>query len=176
MTTSRPFEPASVEPPAWQRLVLGRRPLRTAKRIAVVVGAALVMFTFVLLPVRGVGVSMDPTIRPGEFVLVSRLTFRVRPPARGDIVAVQLAGRRVVYIKRLVALPGERLAMRGGQMIINGERLDEPYVVRRQAWHLDEVLLGDDEYFVVGDNRGMPMAMHDMGTTSRARLLGTVVF
>lgn len=168
--------PAPLEPPAWQRFVVGRRPVRTLVRIALVVGAAFLIFTVILMPVRGVGVSMAPTIRPGEFVLVSRLTYRMREPARGDIVAVRLAGRRAVYVKRLVALPGERLAMRGGQMIVNGTRLDEPYVIHRAAWQLDETRLGDDEYFVVGDNRGMPMAMHDMGTTSRARLLGTVIF
>ncbi|MDP1570468.1 MAG: signal peptidase I [Vicinamibacterales bacterium] len=167
---------AAPDPPAWQRVVLGRRPVRTLARITVVIAVAVVVFTFVLLPVRGVGVSMDPTIRPGEFVLVSLLTYRWRAPARGDIVAVRLAGRRAVYVKRLVALPGERLAMRGGQMMINGERLDEPYVIARQAWNLDETELGPDEYFVVGDNRGMPMALHTMGTTSRARLLGPVIF
>jgi signal peptidase I len=167
---------APLNQPRWQRFVVGRRPARTLLRIAVVVAAAFLIFNFLLMPVRGVGVSMDPTIRPGEFILVSLITYRVRPPARGDIVAVRLAGRRAVYIKRLVALPGDRLAMRGGQVLINGTRLDEPYVVHRRAWQIEETRLGDDEYFVVGDNRGMPMAQHDMGTTTRDRLLGTVVF
>jgi signal peptidase I len=167
---------APLDPPSWQRFVVGRRPARTLLRIALVVAAALLIFNFLLMPVRGVGLSMDPTIRPGEFVMVSLITYRVRPPSRGDIVAVRLAGRRAVYIKRLVALPGERLAIRGGQVLINGTRLDEPYVVHRRAWQVEETRLGDDEYFVVGDNRGMPIAQHDMGTTTRDRLLGTVVF
>ena len=176
MNPAPPLTAAPIEPPAWQRYLVGRHPLRTLRRIALVVVSAVLVFTYVLMPVRGVGVSMDPTIRPGEFVLVNRLTYRLRAPARGDIVAVRLAGRRAVYVKRLVALPGERLAIRGGQMIVNGTRLDEPYVVHRDAWQLPETPLGEDEYFVVGDNRGMPMALHDMGTTSHARLLGTVIF
>lgn len=160
----------------WRRLVFGRNPRRTLLRVVLVTGTAFLVFSFVLMPVRGVGISMEPTIRPGRLVFVSLLTYRVRPPARGDIVAVRLAGRRVVYVKRLVALPGERLALQGGHVFIDGQRLDEPYVRHRQAWHLDETRLGDDEYFVVGDNRGMPMHLHDMGTTSRARLVGPVVF
>jgi signal peptidase I len=168
--------PDRVEPPSWQRYLVGRQPLRTLLRVALGLAVTALIFTFVLMPVRGVGVSMEPTIRPGEFVLVSRLTYRLRPPARGDIVAVRLAGERAVYVKRLVALPGERLAMRGGQLIIDGARLDEPYVVHRASWQLPETRLGADEYFLVGDNRGMAMALHDMGTTSRARLLGTVIF
>jgi signal peptidase I len=160
----------------WRRFVFGRDPRRTLARAGALVAVAALILGFVIQPVRGVGISMQPTIRPGELVFVSLLTYRVRPPRRGDIVAVRLAGRRAVYVKRLVALPGERLAIRGGQILINGERLDEPYVVHRLTWHVEETRLADDEYFVVGDNRGMPMAQHDMGLTSRARLLGPVIF
>lgn len=161
---------------AWRRLAFGARPGRTLVRAAILAAVAGVLFTFVLMPVRGVGVSMEPTIASGDLVFVSLLTYRVREPRRGDIVAVRLAGRRAVYVKRLVALPGERVAIRGGQVIIDGERLDEPYVIHRQPWRVEETTLDRDEYFVVGDNRGMPISLHDMGTTSRARLLGPVIF
>lgn len=159
----------------WRRLAIGARPRCTLLRAVALAILILVVFQGALVPVRGVGVSMAPTIEPGQIVLVNRLAYRLRPPRRGEIVAVRLAGRRAVYVKRLVALPGERLAIRAGEVLIDGERLEEPYVVHRRPWQLDETLLGDDEYFVVGDNRGMPMAQHDMGTTPRARLLGPVI-
>ncbi|MGE0042550.1 MAG: signal peptidase I [Vicinamibacterales bacterium] len=159
--------------PRW---VLGARPRRTAGRAAVLVLASLVLFGYVLLPVRGVGVSMQPTIAPGEFLLVSTLTYRWRAPRAGDIVAVRLAGRSVVYVKRLVALPGQTVAFDEGRLVVDGRPQAEPYVVERAPWRMAAARLGPDQYFVVGDNRGMPRAQHDMGVVDRARLVGTVVF
>jgi signal peptidase I len=87
-----------------------------------------------------------------------------------------MAGRSVVYVKRLIGLPGDRLEISGGVVSINDESLDEPYAHKRDDWRLPQVTLGDDEYFVVGDNRTMAMPLHDMGTVPRARLIGSRVF
>lgn len=159
--------------PRW---VAGANPRRTAVRVGVLVMAAYVTFTYVLLPVRGVGVSMQPTIADGDLVFINLLSYRLRPPRRGEIVAVRLAGRSVVYVKRLVGLPGDRVAIDAGTLWVNEEEMPEPYVRHRIAWQLDTVTLGPDDYFVVGDNRGMPMAQHEMGTTSRQRLIGPKAF
>ena len=159
--------------PRW---VLGAHPRRTAVRAAVLILASAALFGYVLLPVRGVGISMRPSIRPGEFLLVSTLTYRWRQPRRGDIVAVRLAGRSVMYIKRLVALPGQTIAFDDGWLVVDGAPQAEPYVVERAPWRMPAVRLGPDQYFVVGDNRGMPREQHDMGVVGRGRLVGTVVF
>lgn len=159
--------------PGW---VAGADPKRTVIRIGVLIVGAYLIFGHVLMPVRGVGVSMEPTIQQGDLLFINRLSYRFRPPARGDIVAVRLAGRSVVYVKRLLALPGDRIAFVGGVMWLNGAPLDEPYVTKRAGWQLDEVTLGADDYLVVGDNRGMPMAQHDFGTATRDRLIGPKLF
>jgi signal peptidase I len=140
----------------------------------VVVSFAL--FKWVLLPVRAEGISMQPTYESGSLRLVNRLAFSGRPPSRGDIVAIRLAGTRVVYVKRIVGLPGERLDIVDGQVRINGTPLDEPYVVNRRSWDFGEVAIGPSEYFVVGDNRGMNMRDHSMGRVEANRLVGRVVF
>jgi signal peptidase I len=145
-------------------------------RAVILIAGAYVVFGYVLMPVRGVGVSMQPTITQGDLLFINRLAYRVSDPERGDIVAVRLAGRSAVYVKRLLGLPGDRVAFNGGILWRNGVPVDEPYVLHRADWELPEVTLGPDDYFVVGDNRGMPMAQHDFGTSTRARLIGPRAF
>jgi signal peptidase I len=158
------------------RLVAGSDPRRTAMRAAVLVAAAYLTFSYAVLPVRGVGISMQPAIEDGDLLFVNMLAYRFRAPRRGDIVAVRIGGRSVVYVKRLLALPGDRVAFVDGVLWRNGEPVDEPYVLQRAPWQLEEVTLGSDDYFVVGDNRGMPMAQHDFGTSTRDRLIGPRIF
>ncbi len=157
--------------------LLGRRPARTLARAGALVAASVVTFTWVLLPVRAEGVSMLPTYRPGRVLLINRLAYWRRGPARGDIVGIRFAGRHVLLVKRVVGLPGERIRIAGGRVFVDGRPLAEPYVERRDpSWAMAETTLGPDEYFVVGDNRGMPMAWHELGKARRERLVGKVVF
>jgi signal peptidase I len=128
------------------------------------------------MPVRTEGISMLPTYESGRLTLVNRLAYSQTPPARGDIVAITLAGEHVVYVKRIVGLPGERLGITDGVVHINGVPLPEPYVRHRRPWTVDEVTLGPQEYFLIGDNRGMNAADHDFGRADRSRIAGKVVF
>jgi signal peptidase I len=140
--------------------------------MAVLIIWAYVIFGHVLMPVRGVGISMSPTIESGDLLFVNRLAYRFREPRRGDVVAVRMAGRSAVYVKRLLALPRERVRMENGVLYVNDVAIEEPYAQRRDDWGLAPVTLGADEYFVVGDNRIMRQAQHEMGTVGRARLIG----
>ena len=119
---------------------------------------------------------MVPTYTNGGFNLINALTYRFGEPARGDVVAIRLAGRSIMYLKRVVGLPGEEIAIRDGVVEVNGRALDEPYVVRRRPWNTDPVLLGADEYFVVGDNRMVPQSGHRFGRVKRKRMEGKAVF
>lgn len=159
--------------PPW---IAGANPRRTAIRAAILVAAAYVVFGYILMPVRGVGVSMTPTIESGDLIFINRLAYWFRKPRRGDVVAVRMAGRSVVYVKRVIALPGERLKIDGGYVSVNGSMFEEPYVRKRRDWSMQEVTLGPDDYFVVGDNRTMRMDLHEMGAVSRARLIGPLAF
>lgn len=158
----------------WTFLV-GRRPLHTLLRVVVILALAFVVFGYVLLPVRGEGPSMSPAIEDGDLVFVNRLGYWRSPPRRGDIVAVRLAGPRVVYVKRVVALPGEQVRIDQGTVFVNGAPLEEPYVVGRRPWTAGTTTLEDDQYLVIGDNRRMPMGSHAFGKVRRARILGPVV-
>jgi signal peptidase I len=135
-----------------------------------------VIFGWVLTPIRVRGISMQPTYHDGALNLVNRVVFRIRAPARGDVVAIRLAGPSILYVKRIIALPSERVAIIGGVIEINGLPLAETYVKERQAWDVAEVTVGPREYFVIGDNRGMRVGDHDFGRVDARRILGKLVF
>ena len=137
---------------------------------------SIVTFRWILIPIRAEGISMLPTYESGTLHLVNRLSFASRPPARGDVVAIMLAGPHVLYVKRVVGLPGERIAIVHGQVHVNGHLLVEPYVRNRRPWDVDEVTLSPHEYFVIGDNRGMSAADHDFGRVELSKIAGKVVF
>ncbi|MBI2220836.1 MAG: signal peptidase I [Acidobacteria bacterium] len=160
----------------WREALLGRRPAHTLIRVGVLVVVSIAVFGWVLVPVRTYGPSMLPTYASGSFHIVNRSAYGYRGPARGDVVAVRLAGWRVVYVKRIIGLPGERIAIRDGIVFVDGRAIDEPYVVRRGEWNVPELTLGPDEFFVVGDNRGMRMDQHEFGRVKRERIAGPLLF
>ena len=159
-----------------RRIVFGRHPRRTLVRVLVLAALSFITFRWVLIPVRAAGISMEPTYRSGSLNLLNRLAYRYRQPERGDIVGIKLAGPHVVYVKRIIALPGERILITRGQVYINGAPLAEPYVRNRRDWDVPEVKLTPREYYVIGDNRGMRAADHDFGRVDMSRILGRVIF
>jgi signal peptidase I len=151
-------------------------PMARLFRGALVILLAVLVFRFVLLPLRLEGVSMLPTYEDGSWKFANRLAYVLDEPRRGDIVAVRMAGGGSVYVKRIVGLPGERVAFVAGIAHVDGRPLEEPYVQRRSAWQVPESQLGPDEFFVVGDNRGMGAREHLFGKTQRRRIAGKLLW
>ncbi|MCU0785937.1 MAG: signal peptidase I [Verrucomicrobia bacterium] len=176
-TTGPPCSrPVAAGWPVWLRIALiGRRPRRTLLRVAVLLVVCLVVFNFILLPIRVTGASMLPTYRDGGINLVNRCAYLRHEPRRGDVVSIRLAGYSIMYMKRIVGLPGETVAFVGGRVVINGKSLDEPYVKFPCDWERAPVKLAPDQYFVVGDNRSMPIQNHELGEPHRNRIVGKVL-
>ena len=156
--------------------ILGRNPRLTLIRASALIVSAIVLFGFVLLPVRLHGISMLPTYNDGRLNFANRAAYWWREPARGDAVAIRMAGEHAVYVKRIVGLPRERIAIIAGVVLVNDEPLVEPAVVYRAPWNVPAFTLGDGEYFLIGDNRAMAAQNHDFGTTTRARVVGKMLF
>jgi signal peptidase I len=140
----------------WLRLIVGRRPLRTLVRMIVVVITAVVLFKVLLIPIRVTGHSMEPTYRDGRINFLNHYAYTRHGPSRGDVVGVQVEGSRLVLLKRVLGLPGEHVAVLDGRVAIDGRMLEEPYVKGvGQLRARESALLGDRQYFIIGDNRGV---------------------
>jgi signal peptidase I len=159
-----------------RRIIFGPDPRRTLVRVLVLAVISFIAFGWVLIPIRAEGISMLPTFESGSLHLASRVAYSYSKPARGDVIAIKLAGPHVLYVKRIIALPGERIAFSKGQVYVNGAPLDEPYVRNRRLWDVPEVTLTGREYYVVGDNRGMRATDHDFGRVDVSRIVGKLLF
>lgn len=159
----------------WRTVVIGRSPRATLIRALLTALTLVVISQYVVSPVRAYGISMQPTFEPGDWLWLSRLAYLRQPPTRGDIVAVNLTGGQAVLVKRVIGLPGERIAVIDGVVVVNGVPLDEPYVTARRPWNVATAHLGPHEFYVIGDNRGMPAHMHDFGRAVRSRIAGRIL-
>ena len=119
---------------------------------------AFVIVFLVGMKVSVIGVSMEPALHNGQEVLVNRFLYKLFSPERGDIVVFLPNGNKNshYYLKRVIGLPGETVQIIGGYVYINGELLeeDESYdKIADPGIAENEIILGIDEYFVLGDNR-----------------------
>jgi signal peptidase I len=178
MTAQNRTTPTAQTPrlPNWLRIALvGRNFKFTLTRIVVLVVTCFVVFKFILLPVRIEGGSMLPTYREHSVNFVNHLAYLRHGPQRGDVVGIRLAGPHLMYMKRIIGLPGETVAFADGHVLIDDKVLDEPYEKYDCDWNQPPVKLGADEYYVVGDNRTMPPRYHEHGVASRDRILGKLL-
>jgi len=145
-------------------------------RIFAVALSSWLFFSYVLLPLRIQGKSMEPTFHDGGFRFCLRQRFLFSPPGHGDVVAIRFAGRRVILLKRVVALSGETVEFRHGRLFVNGLQVNEPYVhfVNRD-WNLPPRMVSPGRVYVIGDNRGVPMLQHHFGQVDITRIVGGVL-
>jgi len=146
--------------PYWLRFIFGKNPSVTLLRIIVLTLVSLIVFKFILLPIRVTGDSMYPTYKNGQIRVVNRIAYTRHTPERGDVVAVEFRGQQVLLLKRIIGLPGERFHVFNGEVYINGEKLSEPYAHGKIAGPTgglgttrQPIDLGPTEYMVIGDNR-----------------------
>ena len=104
------------------------------------------------------GRSMLPTLQDGDRYMLNRLTFHYRQPRRGDLVVIKDPGHSDYAVKRIVALPCESVHLKNGLVYINGEKLKEPYLDKGTRTYSPDlkdqlIVVGQGQYFVLGDNR-----------------------
>jgi len=122
------------------------------------------------------GHSMEPTYRDGKINFCWRPAYWFSAPQRQDVVIVRMAGRRMVFLKRVVGLPGETVEFRDGRLLVDGQALAEPYVSVRCDWNLPPRRVAQDAVYLVGDNRSVPIERHRFGQASIDRILGAPLF
>ncbi len=124
--------------------------------IGVAVAAALVIRTFLFEPIRVDGQSMCDTLQHGEVMLVTKPEYLFGDPQFGDVVICKYPGRTENFVKRVMGVPGDEIAIVDDVVYRNGEPVDEPYLTPSRndnGFDMNPFVLGEDEYFVMGDNR-----------------------
>ena len=137
-----------------------------------ILGLLSVCFRFPLARrVKVRGWSMYPTLSAGEYLLFDRLGFRRRPPKKGEIVlANHPLERRFLLIKRVLAVPGEEVVARDGDILVNGRPWAPPSALPGPAPEEFSHVLGPDEYFLMGDNPSRSTDSRQLGPFSRHQI------
>jgi signal peptidase I len=117
------------------------------------------------------GSSMEPNLHDGEYVLIDKVSYLLHAPERGDVIVFVRPGVPD-YIKRVIGLPGDTVEVRGGQVVVNGVMLEEPYIT--QAIQSDQAArqIESGRYFVMGDNRNNSSDSRSFGTVPLADIVG----
>ncbi len=134
------------------------------------------IFTYLLIPLRIQGQSMEPTYTDNSFAFCWSLQYLLSPPERLDVVTIRYSGRKVMLLKRIIALPGETVAFKNGLLFVNGKLQAEPYVHYHSNWDLPTRTVKPGHVYVVGDNRGTEMSLHHFGQVKIERIVGGVLF
>lgn len=113
-----------------KRLLIGGDLRLTLIRVVATILFVVLVFRFILAPLRLDGTSMEPTFSHGEISLANRLAYLREDPQRGDVVAVRMreSGRSIFLLKRVVGLPGESIGFRDGKVTVDGVRMEEEYL------------------------------------------------
>ena len=153
----------------------------------VVVAAAIfvVVYLFLLQPHQVKGASMEPNFRDGEYILTDKVTYRFGEPKRGDVVIFKApTNPDVDFIKRIIALPGEKLEIKNSRIIIYNDKnpagftLSEPYEIMEPivgGSYLREgkiIKVPTSSYFVFGDNRTHSFDSREWGPVSKDKIIG----
>lgn len=141
---------------------------------------ALIAFAFLRLVVQNYrveGPSMEPTLQQGQFLVVNKLAYRLGPLQRGDIIVFHYPSNpKRSLIKRVVGLPGDRLQVVRGQVWVNDQLLDEPYIYEAGRDTLALTVIESDRVFVLGDNRNNSSDSRRWGALPVGDITGKAVF
>jgi len=155
-----------------KKVCIGSNWRHTVVRAVVLSALAYGVCTTIFLPVRIQGDSMLPLYETGDYGFINTLAYRWSNPRRFDIVGIRMAGNSVMYLKRIIGLPGETVEIHDGTVHVNGKALSEPHLQFKSDWELGKQSLSGDQYFVIGDNRGMSIHYHTFGKVKRHRIVG----
>ena len=153
--------------------------LSTSLYLLIVLVVTFLVVTYVGQRTKVIGSSMSPTLTDGDNLIVDKISYRFHDPERFDIVVFPFRyAEKTYYIKRIIGLPGETVFIdEEGTIYIDGEILDEHFgkeVIQDPGRAYETITLGEDEYFVLGDNRNNSSDSRDpvVGKIHRDELIG----
>jgi signal peptidase I len=167
------LEDGEAGPPSGVGRVLLRVLWDVVSTVLPAIFIALFINVFVAQAMVVQGPSMQPNLYYDQRVMVEKVTYRFfHGPRRGDVVIVEVPGEEEPLIKRVVALSGETVEVRDGQVLINGQLLEEPWTTRLGGASYAPTLVPPLHVFVLGDNRGSSRDSRAFGPVSVDQLVG----
>ncbi|MDD3735177.1 MAG: signal peptidase I [Candidatus Pacebacteria bacterium] len=158
--------------------------LETLKIFLIALAITIPVRYFLFQPFFVSGASMEPTFSSGDYLLVDEISYRFRDPQRGEVVVFKRPNAEIYLIKRVVGLPFEEVEISDNKIIIKnkdfpqGFVLDEPYINQDNFFKGGgndlKIVLGEKEYFVLGDNRDHSSDSREFGAVKRDRFIGRV--
>ena len=155
---------------------------RNLVEIVVMLGILVALFNLLTVRAELVGVGMTPTLNQGQHLLASRITYALFTPERGDVVVLRdPLNPDHLIVRRVVGLPGERLELRGRQVLINDQPLSEEYIgtnlaISDNLTATAQLALTVNEYYVLGDNRLTINDSRSWGPVKSDSILGRAWF
>lgn len=193
---NRQYEDSYVSPPADEQHLepspdtkvpqpLSRRLWEWFKVIVIAVALGLLLTTFVIQRNTVIGKSMLPTLREQDELLIEKVSKWFGGISRGDIITVHMENRsfnegEANIIKRVIGVPGDHVKLEQGLVYLNGELLEEPYLAANAKTPVknsmyQELRLGEDEYYVMGDNRSASLDSRTFGPIHKNDIIGEVL-
>lgn len=149
----------------------------------------LIVYLFFMQPHQVNGKSMVPTFQSGDYLLTDKISYKTGNPQRGDVIVFHAppeagcpTGTGCDFIKRILAVPGETVAVHDGNVYINGKKIEENYIpsdfetLPGKFITGRTVTIGPDEYFAVGDNRSHSSDSRVWGPVNRSEIVGKAFF
>ena len=133
--------------------------------------AVILIRTFIITPVRVDGASMDQTLEDGQILLL----YKLANIDYWDIVVLDEEKEGEIIIKRIIGMPGDTVSIKDNTVYVNGEELEEDYAYGETSDY-EEITLGDDEYFILGDNRPISKDSRYFGPVKEDEIIGKVIF
>ena len=147
--------------------------------LVVSIAVSVFIITFLYQPVRVEGTSMQPRLGNDDRLFINKYVYRIAEIKRGDVVVFHYPrDPEKSYIKRVIALPGDRLWIDRGVLWLNGKPQPESYVpdIYRDSRSYTEMIVPDDSYFVMGDHRSISSDSREFGPVERSLIYGKAVF
>jgi signal peptidase I len=147
--------------------------------LAVSAVASILIITFLYQPVRVEGTSMLPRLEDKDRLFINKFVYHLSAIERGDVVVFRYPrDPEKSYIKRVIAVPGDRLRIDHGSVILNGKELDEDYVPRRYRDNrsMAEIVVPQDTFFMMGDHRSISSDSREFGPVDRDLIYGKAAF
>ena len=149
---------------------------RLVREIVEFIALALIIFLAIHFSIQNYtinGHSMDPDLHSGQFVLVNKLAYLFHSPDRGDVIVLQEPDDPGTdLIKRIIGLPGDTVKWDGTNVWVDGTKLNEPYITKASNYNANTVMLGSNQYFVMGDNRPNSKDSRSFGIVPKDYIVG----